>query len=586
MVSQKLIPAAAYARRSTDLQERSIPDQRAAIERWATENGYRVVRWFVDDAVSGTSARGRDQFQQLLHAAENGRDFDAVLCYDMSRFSRGGTNETGFFLHRLRMAGVETVFTAEAIPEGDEGELLQGVKSWQARQYSVKLSRDSIRGQHSTVTIKHSAMGGRAPYGYDRRYLTTSGQTLKTVRTLPDGRRQEFGPDGKHLRFVDAKEKLAKKAKSDLVKLVPGDPAHIAVVREVFQLCAKGYGFRSIVIALNQRGVPGPMESTWNQQAIKTILNNPAYRGALAWNRRTFGKIHEVAADGSPVRKKVPSSTRNPKSRWIVIEDIHEPLVSADLYRKAHAEMAKRRSAGGSARPTQRYLLSGLVRCTHCGKNFWGCVLKGSKREIRYYTDASYRAQGPAACKATHIQAEPLDAWVVSQLQAVVGCDPELIEQAVEQFVESAAASAPAPAPRRDHKKEIAEVNARIKSVVGLLSDTDLADVEELRRALVDLKKRREALLTAEPAATAADTKTVDTDALRAWARERVAGLADALKPGSSTLEMRKVVHEFVDRIEIDPERRVGTLYLPGDMFAALQRSSLRRERHESSSHS
>jgi hypothetical protein len=59
------------------------------------EHGYRVLRWFIDDAVSGTSARGRDAFEQMMKAAENGRDFETVLCYDISRFSRGGSFSRG-----------------------------------------------------------------------------------------------------------------------------------------------------------------------------------------------------------------------------------------------------------------------------------------------------------------------------------------------------------------------------------------------------------------------------------------------------------------------------------------------------------
>ena len=102
-----------------------------------------MLRWYVDDAISGTSTKGRDAFESMIREAENGRDFEAVLCYDISRFSRGGTNETGFYLHRLTLAGVKAVFTAEGIPEGDEGELLQGVKSWQARQFSGQRLRDT-----------------------------------------------------------------------------------------------------------------------------------------------------------------------------------------------------------------------------------------------------------------------------------------------------------------------------------------------------------------------------------------------------------------------------------------------------------
>lgn len=583
MTQPRSIPAAGYVRRSTDLQERSIPDQKLAIERWAKDHGHHVVRWYVDDAVSGTSARGREQFELLMQAAENGRNFDVVLCYDMSRFSRGGTNETGFYLHRLRIAGVQTVFTAEGIPEGDEGELLQGVKSWQARQYSVKLSRDSIRGQHSTVTVRHSAMGGRAPYGYDRQYVTTSGQVLKTVRSLTDGRREEFGPDGRHLRYIEHNEKLAKKMKSDVVRLVPGDPAQVSVVRQIFRMSAKGYGFRSIVIALNEQGVPGPLGAKWNQMAIKTILMNPAYRGALAWNRRTFGKIHGVAADGSAIAKKVACSTRNPKDRWVVIEGVHEPLVSEDLFRQAHEQMAKRRNAGGLARPGQRYLLSGLLRCTHCGMNFWGCRVKKNGKDILYYADAGYRAQGPAVCKATHLPAPALDAWVLEQVRTTLFANPADTDRVIEKFV-AAVGGQPEP-DSGAAARELAAVNKRIQSTVALLTDSDLGDVQELRAGLVKLKKQREALEAAKKAAPEAPQRA-EPATLRAWARERLAGLTEALKPGTPTMELRKAVHEFVDRIEVDPDRNVGTLYLPKDMLAALESMNVSRVRQASSSHS
>lgn len=38
--NSKLISAVGYARRSTDMQERSIPDQQAYVEKWAKEHGY------------------------------------------------------------------------------------------------------------------------------------------------------------------------------------------------------------------------------------------------------------------------------------------------------------------------------------------------------------------------------------------------------------------------------------------------------------------------------------------------------------------------------------------------------------------
>ncbi len=54
--STKLTSAVGYARRSTGMQERSIPDQQAYVEKWAKEHGYEIARWFIDDAISGIRA--------------------------------------------------------------------------------------------------------------------------------------------------------------------------------------------------------------------------------------------------------------------------------------------------------------------------------------------------------------------------------------------------------------------------------------------------------------------------------------------------------------------------------------------------
>ncbi|MCC6319936.1 MAG: recombinase family protein, partial [Phycisphaerales bacterium] len=48
MIANDIRFAVGYARRSTDLQERSLPDQKAAVERWARDHGFRILRWFVD----------------------------------------------------------------------------------------------------------------------------------------------------------------------------------------------------------------------------------------------------------------------------------------------------------------------------------------------------------------------------------------------------------------------------------------------------------------------------------------------------------------------------------------------------------
>ena len=276
----KLTPAVGYARRSTDLQERSIPDQQAYVEKWAEENGYHIVRWYIDDAISGTSAKGRDAFEKLIAEAESKPDFEIILCYDISRFSRGGTNETGFYLHRLNLAGVEVVFVADGIPDGDEGELIQGVKSWQARQYSVKLARDSIRGQLSNILERHSAPGGPPPYGYDKQHITPDGKVVRTLRWLADHSKIEFDANGNTVRTIPSNVHVAK-TKGDIVRYTPSTPERVAAIQMMFELSANGHGIGTIAKQLNKEGIPTMFGSHWNPSNISQMLRMPVYCGSL-----------------------------------------------------------------------------------------------------------------------------------------------------------------------------------------------------------------------------------------------------------------------------------------------------------------
>ena len=59
-----LIAAVAYYRMSTDKQDSSIPEQRKSVERWAKENGYKIIREYIDEGISGWK-EAREGFQRL-----------------------------------------------------------------------------------------------------------------------------------------------------------------------------------------------------------------------------------------------------------------------------------------------------------------------------------------------------------------------------------------------------------------------------------------------------------------------------------------------------------------------------------------
>ena len=66
--------AVGYVRRSTDRQEQSIDDQKNILTQYAQDNGIRLHKFYIDDAISGTSTLGRRAFQQMIQDAQNVAD--------------------------------------------------------------------------------------------------------------------------------------------------------------------------------------------------------------------------------------------------------------------------------------------------------------------------------------------------------------------------------------------------------------------------------------------------------------------------------------------------------------------------------
>jgi DNA invertase Pin-like site-specific DNA recombinase len=103
-----------YVRRSTDRQEQSIPDQKKTIETYASEHGLSLVKFYIDDAISGTSTLGRREFQQMIQDAQKSTGhFDKIIVYDVKRFGRVDNDEAGYYRHILKTHGVEVLYVTE-----------------------------------------------------------------------------------------------------------------------------------------------------------------------------------------------------------------------------------------------------------------------------------------------------------------------------------------------------------------------------------------------------------------------------------------------------------------------------------------
>ena len=172
------VPAVAYLRRSTSRQEKSLDDQRTEIERYAASNGYRILRWFQDDGISGDATERREGFLAFHRAACNGRDFDVILVWDQDRFGRFDSMEAGYWIHPLRKAGVRLVSVTEGPINWDDftGRVMYSLKQEGKHQFLRDLSRNVMRGQISNAQ-RGWLCGRMAPYGYDRMLVDEAGAT-------------------------------------------------------------------------------------------------------------------------------------------------------------------------------------------------------------------------------------------------------------------------------------------------------------------------------------------------------------------------------------------------------------------------
>ncbi len=345
--------AVAYARRSTDRQERSIEDQLDAIYRYADEHRLVVLRGYVDDAISGLRSEARHEFQALIRdAVAPGCEFGLILTYDVKRFGRVDNDEAGHYRWLLRQAGVQVVYVAEAFGGGTLDDLIRPVKQWQAREESRDLARVTIRGLLGKIKENQSSglwLGGFPPHGYDLRYETAERRFRFIVRYLRDGTKQLLGENGEPIALLKRREPHIV-TKTDQCQLVLSAADRVEVIQRIYRMFVRQRrGIWHIAALFNARGVPtarGPEWSercsgTWRGITIENILRNPAYTGDLVWNRRTLAKFFQVSPNGAMERldADVRRTTRNGPELWLRANNCHPAIIDRDVWEAAQARL-------------------------------------------------------------------------------------------------------------------------------------------------------------------------------------------------------------------------------------------------------
>jgi site-specific DNA recombinase len=542
------IPTVAYLRRSTSKQEKSLDDQRSEIERYAAANGYRIVRWYQDDGISGDATECREGFLSLHKAACNGRDFDVILVWDQDRFGRFDSMEAGYWIHPLRKAGVRLVSVTEGPINWDDftGRVMYGLKQEGKHQFLRDLSRNVARGQISNAE-KGFLCGQAAPYGYDRMLVDERGEPRQRIRngdkfTKPRGWR---------------------------TSLVPSDDAvKVSTIRWLFETYANtDCGMRGLADALNEKGIPGPTGGPWYSASIKAMLENRNYTGTYTWAKRREGKYHSVAAgqirerDRSEVRLSPagkPNAVDNPREAWIVVEDSHEALIDAALFERVQAKMhERRRSKSGASYRTHTkangdaYLLSGLVFCAHCG-----CKMHGTDKvakDIHYpkYLCSTYGRSGknnPHGCGCHGVDQDRLVDVLVRKIQESV-LTPSNLERLRTALRKQLGEQRGGKGNAVQIRHQLADLDREIDLAAEnfLRAPADVLDI--VGKKLAAMKRQRGHVQDELKAAELAE-RPKDVDAVVEAAVGHLWRLGEEMA-GAEPVRRREVFRHFVDRIDL-----------------------------------
>jgi len=372
---------ALYARVSTTRQaenDLSIPDQLRQMRQWAERNGHVIVKEYIEPGASATDDK-RPMFQTMVSdAALKPAPFQIIIVHSFSRFFRDLV-EGAMYQRKLMKLGVHLESITQHTSNDSAGQMQRHMIMLFDEYQSKEISKHVLRGMQENARQGYFN-GSKAPYGY------------KTYDAGQTGFRGRY------------KKKLTI------------DETEAEIVRDIFSLYVHGkdsprMGAKEIAKHLNVKGVPLRGTRLWNSHMILAILSNPTYAGNYQFNRHN-AKMRQI----------------KDKAEWVTVPV--PAIIDQELFDKATTlRAANSPKQSVPRRETSPTLLTGLVRCGHCGAGM--VMATGKSGRYRYYKCGSRIRRGNVACRSGNIPMEKLDNLVLDAFRQKV-YTPEHIRAVVD----------------------------------------------------------------------------------------------------------------------------------------------------------
>ena len=377
---------ALYARVSTVRQAQadlSIPDQLNQMRAWCHDHGLTIAKEYVEPGATATDDR-RPMFQQMMSdATRKPYPFEAVIVHSRSRFFRDMYG-TLHYERMLRQSGAELISISQPTTDDENGQLLKNLISMMDGYSSQENAKHTSRAMRENARRGYFN-GSRAPFGY---------QVVATD-------------------IIGHKGKVRKQLAVDELE------AH--VVRQIYDLYIEGLegkamGMKAIAKHLNaagtlMRGRP------WRIQKMHDLLSDPTYRGEYRYNM-----------------KDSKTGLLRPESEWIryAVEAIIDEATFEAVRRVREMRDPKAEGSPKAKLATLPTLLTGLLKCEHCGKSM--TLATGKSGHYKYYKCCNKMSIGPDVCNTPNLPMERLDCLILERLVNRV-LNPERVTELMKDWL-------------------------------------------------------------------------------------------------------------------------------------------------------
>lgn len=418
----KVFKAVGYCRFSSDKQrEESIEAQQEAILKYAKAENYEIVKWYIDRACSAKTDE-RPQFKQMINDSGK-KEFRVIIVHKQDRFARD-KYDAAYYKRQLRDKKIKVLSATEPNLSGYAGIMLESVLEANAMGYSVNLANEVRKGMR--MNAKKAKVNGKPPYGYK---LVARKDKDGEVLLSPTGR---------------------------VIHDIAIDPLKAEAVRIMFNMTLAGAKVEDIVNELNSKGYRNSQGGKFVTNSLGHYLRNERYTGTYI-----FDPSRKYRAEECIDEDDLPEDSEH---RTIRVEGGMPQIISREAF-NAVQEILDGRKHKPSSHSEVDYLLTGKITCGECGAAFTGSTHIKNGQPYHYYRCGRKNAD----CKIISVRKEPLEDFVISEIEKVVHSE-DVISEILDSFVAFYKEKSSNSEVVRRLKEAEKEVEKKIENVIDVIA--------------------------------------------------------------------------------------------------------------------